>query len=213
VWKPIPSQARIEVRRTALTLAAAAAIALTAPAGTAFASCWASNPDGTRTCSEYINHGGSFEYLCEDEPGDCEDLGYTKGARPRHHLPEMRVEPRRSESRSAGENSRRAEAKPRARDSARAYREPDTREAPSVVDRESRDEERRPSHAMPGVEDQVAAGLSLTLAICGLLLLPTADRARFWRLIGRVAWALSLVFLFMIAVVGAGPKKRRRRYY
>jgi hypothetical protein len=216
VWKPTPPLVQIESRTTARILAATIALALIAHAGAGFASCWASNPDGTRTCGEYINHGGGFEYLCEDQPGDCQDLGYTKVARAREQLPETRVEPRRPvESRSArtGEPERRkAGAEARTRDSEGAG-VPDVRKGAPSGDRESRRNRSRLIHAAPGLEYQIAAWLSLTLAISGVLLLPAADRARFWRFIGGAAWMLSLVFLFMLAVFGGGSNRRRRRYY
>jgi hypothetical protein len=43
----------------------------------AIASCWGSNPDGNRTCQEFVSKGGLHLRLCEDQTGDCERAGYA----------------------------------------------------------------------------------------------------------------------------------------
>jgi hypothetical protein len=214
VWKPIPPLIQIESRITAQIVAAIIALALT-HTGAAFASCWALNPNGARTCGDYINHGGGVEYLCEDIPGDCGALGYTKVAHPREELPETRVEPRRPaefRSRGTGELERRKiEAGARARVLEHADI-PDRRENATSGNREGGLNPGRLVRAA-GVENQIAACLGLTLALAGVFLLPGVERTRLWSLIGRAAWALGLVFLFMLAVFGGGSNRRRRRYY
>jgi len=45
------------------------------------ASCWASNPNGARTCSSFVNKYGLRLRLCEDEKGDCGKLGYRLNKR------------------------------------------------------------------------------------------------------------------------------------
>lgn len=50
---------------------------LLAARNSASASCWGSNPDGNRTCQEFVSKGGLHLRLCEDQAGDCERAGYS----------------------------------------------------------------------------------------------------------------------------------------
>ena len=42
------------------------------------AACWASNLNGNRECSYFVDKAGLKIQLCEDQPGDCERIGYQK---------------------------------------------------------------------------------------------------------------------------------------
>jgi SpoVK/Ycf46/Vps4 family AAA+-type ATPase len=42
------------------------------------AACWASNPNGNRKCAYFVDKAGLKIQLCEDQPGDCEKIGYQK---------------------------------------------------------------------------------------------------------------------------------------
>jgi hypothetical protein len=54
-----------------------AAVSLITKTVDAVASCWGSNPDGNRTCQEFVSKGGLHLRLCEDQAGDCERAGYA----------------------------------------------------------------------------------------------------------------------------------------
>lgn len=62
----------------------------------AHASCWASNPEGTRVCRSFSNDSGLELELCEDNPGDCEKAGY--------HPLEKTAPPTRQKSKSHARN-------------------------------------------------------------------------------------------------------------
>jgi hypothetical protein len=198
-------------------MAALLAFALIAHASAAFASCWASNPDGTRSCDEYINHGGGYEYLCEDQPGDCSDLGYTKVARPRASFPDTRLEPERRSAEPhmarVGERpGRSAETRERSRaDDRAASRAPS--EDSTAGHRALAIARRRTAPQGPDTETGIAAILIAVVAVLGIAILPPAHRGGLFQVVRRVAFAVGIVFLFVLALAGLGSNRKRRRYY
>jgi hypothetical protein len=193
------------------------AFALIAHAGAGLASCWASDPNGTRSCGEYVNHGGGFEYLCEDQPGDCGDLGYTKVARPRTGFPDTRVEPER---RSAEPHTARVGERPgRAAETGERARA-DDRTASRGPAEDSAAGHRAPAAARhrtapqaPGTETGIAAILIAVVAVLGIAILPPAHRGGLFQVVRRMAFAAGIVFLFVLALAGLGSNRKRRRYY
>jgi len=73
-------------RIVAVFLFVAAGSLIAHPVG-AIASCWGSNPDGNRTCQEFVSKGGLHLRLCEDQTGDCEQAGYTAADMPAQRPP------------------------------------------------------------------------------------------------------------------------------
>ncbi|HLI64712.1 MAG TPA: hypothetical protein VKV05_15055 [Terriglobales bacterium] len=53
-------------------------INLMVSASRAYASCWAENSTGERSCGFFKSRTGNLDlWLCEDKQGDCEKVGYT----------------------------------------------------------------------------------------------------------------------------------------
>ena len=197
-------------------------LALIANSPPAFSSCWASNPDGTRSCSRYVNPSGALEYLCEDRPGDCENLGYTKAPiRPResHRLsppeplgesPETRIPTTVRPSERAADtraHPHRVEPLPESGGEAKSPRAPHADESPGDFS---------PPAEPLGAENEVALGLIGILTLIGISILPPTHRAVLARIakgMAVIAGAILILFLILMNAASKSSGSRRRRYY
>lgn len=177
-----------------LAIATLLPLTLAASPHAAFPSCWASNPEGTRSCARYVNRSGGLEYLCEDQPGDCENLGYTKA-------PEMSGNAHRASPEQPHSSSEARVPKPR--HSARHTRP--VREDSGVSSQ---------AIETSGNETEVAAGLIAILVLTGISILPPRHRSVLFRIAQGMAVVAGVALLFFLVLLSLGSSdSRRRRYY
>ena len=155
-------------------------IAVACAARSSLASCWASNPNGDRTCRDFLSPNGRLKLnLCEDNPGDCQEQGYTpvphrKTAKARHSLtPETEFTPEPAPKPTA--------ARP----------EP----YPSTPSRNQSGAWKRPD-SDPNPASFFAFLLAMLLGMLGLWLLPPQDRIR----VVRASFSMVLV---VVSLLGA----------
>jgi hypothetical protein len=189
----------ISIKTPWLPAVIAAGVVLSTPLRSA-ASCWASNPAGTRQCAWFMNRYGGIELLCEDKPGDCGSLGYAQIPKPLEEIPGL-LEERRPVTSSRPYTA--------ARRRTRAVAEPKpTAEALGGAE----ERQKHPSYSMSPfsqVQMLIALTLSALLFVTGLVLLPPEHRFRVY----RVGTALSFILLVALAALlsFATPGNSRRR--
>jgi hypothetical protein len=201
-------------------LAAILPLAMLAGPRQAFPSCWASNPAGTRSCARYVNRSGGFEFLCEDNPGDCESLGYTKA--PQFLANSPRSNPKQSHTSGAhGPNPSRlghsAEIGGGLPPTETVPESGSDADRPETAGTREYSGERSDSVATYPNETEIAVLLIAILVLTGTWILPPPHRAVLLRIAQGVAVVAGVVFVFFLVLLSAASSgsssSRRRRYY
>ena len=193
----------ISIKTSWLPAVIAAGFVLSTPLGSA-ASCWASNPAGTRQCAWFMNRYGGIEFLCEDKPGDCRSLSYTKLPNPLDDAQELSAERRPITS---GKPYRTAH-----------------RPTPSVVEPPPKatvkasggteEREHLPAYSIsPASRMQMVIALTLNalLFITGLVLLPPEHRFRVYRAGRALSFILVVALAALLSLATTGNSSRRHR--
>jgi hypothetical protein len=196
------------VRQLSQAALFALAVILLSPNRSA-ASCWASNPAGTRRCARFLNPYGGIERLCEDKFGDCASIGYIevrKPWNPVNHSAATRLNelpPASSEGSGPSVHPEEVTGEPEAAPTIRS----DRADFSTL--------EHIPSKLISisyNTQMLIAVTLIASLFAAGMVLLPPNHRALVYKAVKTLGLIMIAVLAVFAAIAAAGDSSRRRRY-
>jgi hypothetical protein len=173
------------------------------------ASCWASNPAGTRRCAYFLNPYGGIERLCEDKFGDCASIGYVEVRKPRKSANDSAVTrlselpPASSEGSGPAAHPEEMTGEPKAAPTLRS----DRADFSTL--------EHIPSELISfsyNTQVLIAVTLIASLFVAGMVLLPPNHRSLVYKAAKTLGLIMIAVLAVFVAIAAAGDSSRRRRY-
>jgi hypothetical protein len=173
------------------------------------ASCWASNPAGTRRCARFLNPYGGIERLCEDKFGDCASIGYVEIRKPRKSVNHSaatclsELPPASSEGSEPSAHSEEVTGEPEAAPTIRSDRADFSTLEHITSDLVS---------FSYNTQVLIAVTLIASLFAAGMVLLPPNHRSLVYKAAKTLGLMMIAVLAVFAAIAAAGDSSRRRRY-